>query len=174
MVNFAGGDVRPVAERIIDIAPQLNAAGQVGVGVHPQAVVAGVIAGFAQKVGGVAETPVTRQVETSPLGLVAKTQVGIQCRVVGRTALRHLLLSLVDKAYVLAERSAGTCGNGKSAFDALLVSHGGSCVPIPVHIHGIAFYTACLGIVRHSPCHTVHRVRPSHVSVQTYLRVSCF
>ena len=71
LVIFAGGDVRTVAERIIDIAPQLNAAGQVGVGVHPQAVVAGVVAGFAQKVGGVAETPVTRQVETSPFGLVA-------------------------------------------------------------------------------------------------------
>lgn len=68
LVVRAFANIRPVAEGIGGIAPQPEAAGQVGVGVQPEAIIAGVIADFAQKVGGVAETPVARQVETAHWG----------------------------------------------------------------------------------------------------------
>lgn len=58
LVVLAGGDVRAVAEGIGGVAPQPEAAGQVGVGIQSETVIAGVIGGLAQKIGGVAETPV--------------------------------------------------------------------------------------------------------------------
>ena len=68
LVVRAFANIRPVAEGIGGIAPQLDAAGQVGVGVQPESVITGVIADFAQKVGGVAETPSRPSGRNRPIG----------------------------------------------------------------------------------------------------------
>ena len=177
LVNDRGKETSGLCEEIAsDIAMEMDAAGQdTGVAFTPRRV-AGVTAVSRKKVAEWRETPVTRQGRKPPIGAGSLNAgwhsvscCGFVCAVNGTpAALRYMKAVNV----LTDERSVGTCGNGKSALDALLVSHGGSCVPIPCLQSRIAFHTACLGIVRHSPCFTVHRVRPSCVSVQTYLRVS--
>lgn len=139
LVVRAFANIRPVAEGKGGIAPQLDATGQVGVGVQPEAVIAGVIAGSTQAVGGVAETPVARQLKASPLGLVAHAQVGMQRTVAGNAAVGLLPLPLIYKAHALGKQGTCTRRYVETPLDAFLVAQVGAAAPVAVNVYRITF-----------------------------------
>lgn len=153
LVVRAFADIRPIAEGIGGIAPQLDATGQVGVGVQPEAVIAGVIAGSTQAVGGVAETPVARQLKASPLGLVAHAQVGIQRTVAGNAAVGLLPLPLIYKAHALGKQGTCTRRYVETPLETLLVPQVGTAIPVTVDVCRVTLPAARHGVVGDCTCY---------------------
>ena len=171
LVVLAFLDVRAVAERVGDIALDLEAKRKFCVSIQRKVIASGIVGCTPELVGGMAVTPIALQVEASPFRLITQAKVGIIRRIVGDAAVWLLALPLVHQGYILAK--VGTCASGEIEpfLPSLLIAKTGTHVPVAIHIYGVSLCATCGKVVKDGLRLTVIDVAKVYIARKPEARV---
>ena len=171
LVVLAFLDVRAVAERVGDIALDLEAKRKFCVSIQRKVIASGIVGCTPELVGGMAITPIALQVEASPFRLITQAKVGIIRRIVGDAAVWLLALPLVHQGYTLAK--VGTCASGEIEpfLPSLLIAKIGTHVPVAIHIYGVSLCATCGKVVKDGLRLTVIGVAKVYIARKPEARV---
>lgn len=167
LVVLAFLDVRAVAERVGDIALDLEAKRKLCIGIQRKVVTSGIVGCTPELVGGMAVTPIALQVEASPFRLITQTKVGIIRSIVGDTAVWLLALSLIHKSYTLGK--AGSCASREiePLLPSLLITKTSAHIPVAIHIHRISLRATSAKVVKDGLRLTVIGVAETNIARKT-------